>query len=103
MKVGLLIRPNENAAEAEASTSSRRKRFKSGSVKKLLLLFIVQAVPETYGNMHKIMLELGIGNLTVTISCDLKVHFKLNEYCLRILRLKSFFLATQHLVRTSVS
>ena len=75
MKVGLLIKPNNEDAAAEGATSSRRKRFKSGSVKKLLLLFVVQAVPETYGNMDKILLELGIENLTIIISADLKVLF----------------------------
>ena len=75
MKVGLLIKPNNEDADAEGATSSRRKRFKSGSVKKLLLLFVVQAVPETYGNMDKILLELGIENLTIIISADLKVLF----------------------------
>ena len=73
--MGLLIKPNNEDAAAEGATSSRRKRFKSGSVKKLLLLFVVQAVPETYGNMDKILLELGIENLTIIISADLKVLF----------------------------
>ena len=75
LKVGLIIQPNNEEVNAEGATSSRRKRFKSGSVKKLLLLFIVQSVPETYGNMDKILLELGIENLTIIISADLKVLF----------------------------
>ena len=82
LKVGLIIQPNNEEANAEGATSSRRKRFKSGSVKKLLLLFIVQSVPETYGNMDTILSELGIGNLTITIACDLKVfslHFRIGQ------------------------
>ena len=83
--MGLLIKPNNEDAAAEGATSSRRKRFKSGSVKKLLLLFVVQAVPETYGNMDKILLELGIENLTIIISADLKVLLFLLRIMIRYL------------------
>ena len=83
--MGLLIKPNNEDAGAEGATSSRRKRFKSGSVKKLLLLFVVQAVPETYGNMDKILLELGIENLTIIISADLKVLLFLLRIMIRYL------------------
>ena len=83
--MGLLIKPNNEDTGAEGATSSRRKRFKSGSVKKLLLLFVVQAVPETYGNMDKILLELGIENLTIIISADLKVLLFLLRIMIRYL------------------
>ena len=47
--------------------------FKLSSVKRLLLLGVVQGVPENYYNVKTILEELSIEALDYTVSADIKM------------------------------
>ena len=70
LKVGLLLRENNTS---ESSVTSPRKRFKSGGVKKLIVLYLVQNVPENYYNIMTILEDLNLKTIAFSLACDLKL------------------------------
>ena len=70
LKVGMIVR---SAKEDQSSVGSPTKKFKPGGVKRLMILFLGQSIPESYQNVKKILLDLELDKLSFTLACDLKL------------------------------
>ena len=57
----------------QSSVGSPTKKFKPGGVKKLIILFLGQAIPESYENVYIILHDLELDLLSFTLACDLKL------------------------------
>ena len=68
-----ITKPHAKKFAVQNSKGSAPAKFKDSGVKKLLLLAIVEGIPETYDNVKVIFMALDIEHVDFCLACDLKL------------------------------